>query len=119
MPQMADDGFAYVQMLDLGKLKYQGRGNMRLLVSALTQIELSCLAVVVGESLGTDAAFLATFSDCGAMKARGRFAWRVLRQGVGLIGHATRRLRHLHMSIALMVGKRTLRCVDWNLVKIG
>src|SRR5450759_3930074 len=86
----------------------------------LAEIELPRLAVVVGEALGTNAAFLACFSYRSAMKAFGRrFAWRVLRQGVGLIRNTARRLRHLHVSVALLVGERALRCVDRDLVEIG
>ena len=56
---------------------------MRLLIRGLAEIELPRLAVVVGEALGTDAAFLASFSYCGAMKAlagvsRGEFSDREL-----------------------------------------
>src|ERR1039457_4787905 len=54
------------------------------------------------------------------MKALGRrFAWRVFRQGAGLIRNTARRLRHLHVSIALMISKRTLGRVDRDLVEIG
>src|SRR5450830_58558 len=92
---------------------------MRLLIPGLAEIELPRLAVVVGEALGTDATFLAGLSDCGAMKAlRRRFTWRVVRQGVWLIGNPARRLRHLHVSIALLVGERALGGVDRDLVKI-
>src|ERR1019366_8448762 len=84
------------------------------------EIELPRLAVVVGEALGADAAFPASFSYCGAMKALGRrFAWRVFRQGAGFIRNTARRLRHLHVPVALMIGKRALGRVDRDLVKIG
>src|SRR5450756_315459 len=54
------------------------------------------------------------------MKAVGRrFAWRVFRQGAGLIGHAPHRLRHLHVSVALLVGERALGRIDRDLVEIG
>ena len=120
MPQVADHRLAHVHMFDLGKLKHQRRGDVRLLIRGLAEIELPRLAVVVGEALGTDAAFLAGFSDRGAVKALGRrFARRVFRQGVGLIGNPARRLRHLHVSVALLVGERALGRVDRDLVEIG
>src|SRR5664280_606017 len=93
---------------------------MRLLIRGLAEIELPRLTVVVGEALGTDAAFLASFGYRSAMKAVGRrFAWRVFRQGVGLICNTACRLLHLHVSVALLVGERALGCVDRDLVKIG
>ena len=119
MKQVADHDFADVRMFDLGKLEYQCRGDMRLFVRGLAEIELPRLAVVVGEAFGADAAFLARFRDCGAVKALGRFPRRVVGQGVGLIGDPARRLRHLHVSVTLMVGKRALGRVDRDLVEIG
>src|SRR5665811_612633 len=92
---------------------------MRLLIRGLAEIELPRLAVVVSEAPGTNAAFLAGFNDRRAMKAVGRrFAWRIFRQGVGLIRNPARRLRHLHVSVALLVGERALGRVDWDLVEI-
>src|SRR5665648_9940 len=106
-------------MFDLGKLKHQRRGNVRLLIHGLTEIELSRLAVVVGEAFGTDATFLASFSDGSATKAVGGcFSWRVSRQRVGFIGNTARLLCLLHVPVALLVGERALRRVDGDLVKI-
>jgi hypothetical protein len=42
---------------------------MRLLIGGLADIELPRLAVVVGEALGTDATFKASFSYRSAVKA--------------------------------------------------
>src|ERR1035438_6407054 len=109
-----------MHMFDLGKLKHERRGDVRLLMRGLAEIELPRLAVVVGEALGTDAAFLACFSYRSAMKAVGwQFAWRVFRQGVWLIGNAARGLFHLHVPVALLVGKRALGGVDRDLMEIG
>ena len=59
---------------------------MRMLMGGLAEIELPCLAVVIGETLGADAAFHASFSDRSAVKAFSRrFARRVGRQGIGLV----------------------------------
>src|ERR1039458_4769544 len=93
---------------------------MSLLIYCLAEIELPRLAVVVAEALGTDSAFLASFSYRSAMKAPGRrLAWRVFRQGAGLIRNTAHRLRHLHVSVALLVAERALGRVDRDLVKIG
>src|SRR5664279_612275 len=93
---------------------------MRLLICGLADVELPRLAVVVGEALGPNAAFLASLSYRSAMKAVGwRFAWRVLRQGVGLVRNTSRRLRHLHVPVALLVGERALGRIDRNLVEVG
>src|ERR1035437_1538327 len=93
---------------------------MCLLIYGLAEIELPRLAVVVGEALGADAALLASLSYRSAMKAVGwRLAWRVLRQGVGLIRNAARRLRHLHVPVALLVGEWALGRIDRNLVEVG
>src|ERR1035437_10082424 len=109
-----------MRIFDLGKLKHQGRGDVRLLIRGLAEIELPRVAVVVGEALGTDAAFLACFSYRSAMKAAGwRFAWRVFRQGVWLIGNTAHRLFHLHVPVALLVGERALGGVDRDLMEIG
>lgn len=82
MAQVTDHRFTYAQMFDLGKLEHQRRGDMRLLMRGLAQIELPRLAIAVGEALGTDAALLAGFSCRSAMKALGRFARRVVRQSL-------------------------------------
>ena len=93
---------------------------MRLLIRGLAEIELPRLAIVVGKALGTDAAFLAGFSYRCAVKTPGRrFSRRVFRQGVGLIRDPARRLRHLHVPVALMVAERALGRVDRDLVEIG
>src|ERR1035437_4893633 len=106
-------------MFDLRKFEHQRRGDVRLLIRGLAAIELPRLAVVVGEALGTDAAFLAGFNYRSAMEALGRgFAWRVFRQGAGLIRNTARRLRHLHVSVALLVSERALGRVDRDLVEI-
>src|SRR5664280_1366603 len=119
MSQVTDHRLAHVLMFDLGKLKHQRRGDVRLLIGGLTAIELPRLAVVVGEALGTDAAFVSSFSCCGAMKTIGwRFTWRVFRQGVGFIRNTAGRLGHLHVSVALLIVKWALGRVDRNLVKI-
>src|SRR5450759_2324502 len=103
MSQVTDHRLAHVHMFDLGKLKHQRRGDERLLIGGLTAIELPRLAVVVGEALGTDAAFVSSFSYCGAMKTLGwRFTGRVFRQGAWFIGNTARRLRHLHVSVPLL-----------------
>ena len=70
MAQVTDHRLAHVHMFDLGKLEHQRRGDVRLLVRGLAEIELPRLAVVVGEALGTDAAFRARFSYRSAVKAR-------------------------------------------------
>ena len=72
MPQVADHRLTHMPMFDLGKLEHQRRGEMRLLIGGLAEIELPRLAVVVGKALGTDAAFFAAFSHRTAMKAVGR-----------------------------------------------
>ena len=93
---------------------------MRLLIRGLAEIELPRLAVVVGEALRTNAAFLACFRYDGAMKSAGRrFARRVIRQGVGLIRDTAHRLLHLHVSVPLLARERTLGRVDRDLVEIG
>src|SRR5450631_1514388 len=93
---------------------------MGLFIRSLAQIELPCLAIVIGEAFGTGAAFFTGFSHCSAMKAVCRgFAWRVLGQGVGLIRHPALRLLHLHVPVTLLVGEWTLGSVDRDLVKIG
>jgi hypothetical protein len=97
-----------------------------LLIRSLAEIELPRLAIVVGEALGTNTAFLASFSYCGAMKALGgRLRGEVSdKLGVGL-AYATRptRLRHLHVSVTLMICKRALGRVDreaqWKLGERG
>src|SRR5512141_2208288 len=93
---------------------------MRLLIPGLAEIELPRLAIVVGKALGTDAAFFAGFRYRCAVKAPGRrFSRRVFGQGVRLIRNTARRLRHLHVAVPLMVGKRALGGVDRDLVEIG
>src|ERR1035437_7380977 len=93
---------------------------MRLFVRGLAYIKLTRLAVMIGKAIGTDAAFRAVFVYCSATEAANRqFARRIFRQGIRLIRNTACGLRHLHVSIALMITKWTFGRVDWNLVEIG
>src|SRR5512141_45359 len=117
---MPNHRLTHVEMFDLRKLKDQGRGNVRLLVRGLAEIELPRLAVVVSEALRPDATLLPCFGYRSATKALyGRFARRVCRQRVGLIGNPARRSFHLHMAVALLVGEGAFGGVHGNLVEVG
>ena len=57
-----------MHVLDLREFEDQRRCDVGLLIGGLAYIELPRLAIMVGEALGTDAAFLAVFGDGGARK---------------------------------------------------
>src|ERR1700728_3255804 len=92
---------------------------MRLLVGSLAQIKLASLAIVIGEALRPGAAFVSGFTEGDTTKSiHRRLTWRILRQGIGLVGNSALRLLHLHVPVTLLVAERTLGSVDRNLVKI-
>ena len=49
--QMPDDGLPDVRMVHLGKFKHQGRGDVRLFMDRLTEVELASLTVMISEAL--------------------------------------------------------------------
>ena len=59
MPQMTDHRLGHVLVFDFREFEHQRRSDVRLLMCRLAYVELTGLAVVVGEALGADAAPLA------------------------------------------------------------
>ena len=92
---------------------------MRLFEGVLAAIELPCLTVMIGKALRPNPALCAGFAHRRAVKAGHRlFAWGIRCQGTGFVGYASGWLRHLHMTVALVIGERALRCIDGYLVKV-
>ncbi len=92
---------------------------MRLFKGVLAAKELPCLTVMIGKALRPNPALCAGFAHRRAVKASLRlFACEIRCQGIGFVGYASGRLRHLHMTVALMIGERAFRRIDGYLVKI-
>ena len=117
--QMAHDGFAHMRRLDLGQLEHQRRGEVGLLGRRLAAKEHARLAVVVGEALDAHPPALARLGGAKRAEALWRLPRRVARERARLIGHAAHRALHVHVAVALLVGKGALRGVDRQLVKVG
>ena len=57
---------------------------------------------------------------CRAVKSRCcRFACRIRRQRVRFVGHASTRLRHLHVAVPLLIGEWAMGRIHGYLMKIG
>src|SRR5262245_54474958 len=118
---MRDHPGADRQRFHLAQFEGERIGDVLLLTLRLTYVKLPCLAVVVGEGLGTDAQF-GPLCDSGvrAKALLGRFAWAAgsTSPGIRLVVCPACRIVHSHVPVLLEMMHGTFGRVDRNMREV-
>ena len=122
LTQVGDEAGADVRPLHLAELEGEGVGDVLLFDRGLADEELSRLAVVIGEALGSEARLLGGDRLGEAPEASRRILARAafrLRPAVRLVVRPPRRIAHRHVPVLLEVSHRALGRVDRNVGEVG